>query len=1245
MKSKITLFLFLFISSLIGVSQKCKVWRHNSFEEVTNQSSIQYSIFLIGDAGEPVLEGEDAVLANAEKRIKAMGNQSSVIFLGDNIYRYGLPDLGAPDRAVSEQKLKKQLDIVNGYKGKTYVIPGNHDWNKGHEGGLEYVKRQADYVNAYPNIDFIPDNGCAGPIEIPVDDSLTIVVFDSQWWLHQHERTVDDSLCAANTELEVIGQLDAILTKNKDKKVLVAAHHPLYSNGSHNGYFPLSTHLFPLRDVNKSLWIPLPGLGSIYPAYRKFFGSIQDIPHPHYQLMKQNLVELFKEHGNVIYACGHEHNLQYFEKDDFPHILSGSGSKSTFLRKRRGALFVSEHKGYAQVDYLTDGSSVIKFWGVDKEGVEQLLYTREIKTSLFQDRRQEEEVKDSVTVVPGEYFKAGKFKQKVFGSLYRDIWQVPVTVPVLDLRTAKGGLTPTQQGGGLQTRSLRLVAKDGREYVVRSIEKFPDKALPELIRKTVAVKVVKDQIASSHPHGAFLVPEMAEAAGVYHANPKMYYLPDTKALGNFREDFGGILVLFEERLSSTQADQKFFGASDKIKSTLKVVDKLHADHDNQVNQQQVLRSRLFDNVISDWDRHDDQWKWASYKTKKGHIYEPIPRDRDQAFYHINGFLPNITNRKWALRKLQNFQNETRDIDGLNFNGRYFDRSFLTNLEWEDWQKEIAEIQKGLTKEVIDEAFKAAPDGVNKLRPETRDIVLYRVEHLEEHARHFYKTLAKEVDVVGSNKREDVEITRINNDSTKVQMWSVSKKGNRKKLIFDRTFLTDETKEIRIFTLDGDDKITTKGKVKKGPKVRLIPGLGNDEVLAEAKVTGLGKKTITYDNKDTKIEGSQTKKKLADTEAIHEYNRKAFKYDVLTPLITGGFNADDRIFIGTGFIFTKHGFRKEPYRYRQALSGKFATSNGSFDIKYRSDYKHVLGKWDLYVDANAQAPNFLYNFYGFGNESVRVDSLAGGVDIFYRVRLNRYNGSLGFQKEIGKSKFRFGVKYEYVEVEDPEEIADRLEEDGPRFITSNELLTSESAPSILEVQEGVHYASLEASYDYDGTDSKVFPTHGFKFHVDGSLNRQLDERLTGDQNEYAHAKSNFNFYVSKGKYYPITLAYRIGGSVNGGDFDFFQNNTIGGLQQVRGFNRTRFAGDATLYQNIELRLKLRNIQTFLFPGKLGVLTFFDSGKAYDFNEASRRIHYGVGGGVWLNLYEMANLTATYARSEERTTFLIQFKLFY
>src|SRR5438045_1501992 len=55
---------------------------------------------------------------------------------------------------------------------------------------------------------------------------------------------------------------------------------------------------------------------------------------------------------------------------------------------------------------------------------------------------------ESVTVAAGARYQAGALRRWLSGDAYRDLWTMPIRVPVLDRHTYVGGLHPTKEGGG-----------------------------------------------------------------------------------------------------------------------------------------------------------------------------------------------------------------------------------------------------------------------------------------------------------------------------------------------------------------------------------------------------------------------------------------------------------------------------------------------------------------------------------------------------------------------------------------------------------------------------------------------------------------------------------------------------------------------------------------------------------------------------------------------------------------------------
>jgi hypothetical protein len=83
-----------------------------------------------------------------------------------------------------------------------------------------------------------------------------------------------------------------------------------------------------------------------------------------------------------------------------------------------------------------------------------------------------------------------------------------------------------------------------------------------------------------------------------------------------------------------------------------------------------------------------------------------------------------------------------------------------------------------------------------------------------------------------------------------------------------------------------------------------------------------------------------------------------------------------------------------------------------------------------------------------------------------------------------------------------------------------------------------------------------------------------------------------------------------------------------------------------YNNTELRIRLFDFNTYLFPGSFGMLLFNDIGRVWARHDDSERWHDGYGGGIWIAPIRRFVVTASLAHSEEesalpRITFGFQF----
>lgn len=330
-----------------------------------------FDLFLIGDTGDIATSREDLVLKCLKLHLQE-SEQSALVFLGDNVYPRGLPPEGNILRAQAELTLKKHYEILADYEGRVMFIAGNHDWNKGRVNGAEYVLRQEKYLKDLFNGRevFFPGAACPGPREIHLNESIVVIAIDTQWWMQKSPRYIpQDPSCVIDGEDDFFYKLSNALHRNENKTVILVGHHPIYSYAIHGGRFKLKHHIFPLTIYDKDAWIPLPGLGSLIPLYRRFLGAREDMAHPRYRRFRKRMKDVLAAHPGLIYAAGHEHNLQHIEKKGVHFIISGSGSKVKYLVQDGKYLrFGIKHKGFFRLRIKANGSRHLYAWTVDPSG-------------------------------------------------------------------------------------------------------------------------------------------------------------------------------------------------------------------------------------------------------------------------------------------------------------------------------------------------------------------------------------------------------------------------------------------------------------------------------------------------------------------------------------------------------------------------------------------------------------------------------------------------------------------------------------------------------------------------------------------------------------------------------------------------------------------------------------------------------------------------------------------------------------
>ncbi|GAB3196024.1 hypothetical protein GCM10027293_07560 [Pontibacter aydingkolensis] len=322
------------------------------------EARLVHTVAMLGDVGAIATDGTDPVLAMLEAWQLENNANSTVLFLGDNLYPIGLPPEGNRHRKLAVDRLDVLLEHFKVYGGQGIFISGNHDWLKGRKGGYQQMLLQQNYILEHggENIAYLPENGCPGPVAVQLAEGLLLVVINTQWWVQRGEKPMGKKDgCPYESIDGFYDELSKLLRSNRHQRILIAAHHPLYSNAIHGGKFTVKQHIFPLTAAHKRIYIPLPIFGSIYPFYRQLFGAYEDMAHRKYKKMRKRLLRILHRYSNIIYVAGHDHNLQHFEVQQNHYLVSGSGSKTAFVKKGGKATFTLEQPGFFTLNYYNTG--------------------------------------------------------------------------------------------------------------------------------------------------------------------------------------------------------------------------------------------------------------------------------------------------------------------------------------------------------------------------------------------------------------------------------------------------------------------------------------------------------------------------------------------------------------------------------------------------------------------------------------------------------------------------------------------------------------------------------------------------------------------------------------------------------------------------------------------------------------------------------------------------------------------------
>lgn len=802
----------------------------------------------------------------------------------------------------------------------------------------------------------------------------------------------------------------------------------------------------------------------------------------------------------------------------------------------------------------------------------------------------------TVVVTPGAQYPAGWLHRLLFGTKYRDLWGTPLRVEVLDLTRFAGGLTPLHRGGFGQTSTLHFRGADGRRYVFRSVDKDPSRGLKEELRGTFVDDIVQDQVSALQPFAPVVVDPLLEAAGVLHARHRPVVMPDDPRLGEFRGEFAGTLGMFVERPDEGTEGAPGFAGSRRIVETERLLERLERNPRHQVEAREFLKARLLDLYVGDRDRHPGQWRWASLERGDSVRWHPVPEDRDQAFVGLDGLM------MWVVRRYEpkfvGFTESYPDIQGLAWNGLELDRRFLVHLPKPVWDSVAGALEARLTDSVITAAVRQLPaEYYARTGAYLERALMRRRERLGEVAARFYTLVTAYADIHATDDPDTAQVDRLQDGRTSVQLTA------RGSTYFHRIFDPRETREIRLYLHGGNDRVVVRGRAPRGgPTVRVVGGGGDDEFVDS---TSSGS-TRLYDHRGDNrvVAGTRTGVDARPYEAPRADPRtRTYSRDWgsrLVPLLSVSFASDIGLFAGGGAMRTAYGFRQQEYRSRLVLRAGYATAAASYLVEVAAEGRPIGGSpaWSLRLRASGID---VQRFYGFGNETPDTGSTE-----FYRVAQRTYRIEPALALRLGRAtRLSIGPVFAYAE--------------------------TDARPGTFLVVTGPYYGAGRfaelggvVGLRVDTRDTTAAARQGVLLDVEGSVRPAAFD-----------VTSTFGAVRGTAALHAGPLALRVGGAKVWGTAPFHAAAYVGGPTTVRGFAEHRFAGDAALFGNTEVRVPVAKVHVVL-PADLGVFGLADAGRVFRAGESSDRWHAAVGGGLWLSFLNRANtLTVAAASSPERT----------
>eukprot|EP01093_Parvamoeba_rugata_P013099 TRINITY_DN3967_c0_g1_i1.p1 TRINITY_DN3967_c0_g1~~TRINITY_DN3967_c0_g1_i1.p1 ORF type:complete len:386 (-),score=99.35 TRINITY_DN3967_c0_g1_i1:22-1023(-) len=328
------------------------------------------------------------------------------------------------------------MSIWDEFNGNVILTPGENEWVKDAPQSIDDLE---SFLQDNSKAKFWPNDGC--PIEREtINDDVVLEMVDSQWYLEDwDDHPYINEKCEHKTRDQFLAEFKDDLKDIQGKTVIVAVYQPVMSNSK-------------ISMINK--------MGGFTPE------SYQNKEN---RILRGRLETIASQFEDVIFVSGKDRNLQYLEDDGIPQIISGAVGKTEKARAPKEEHFESTNNGYAKLTVYKDGSSVVDLIEL-KNGDSKVAFTKKIKRErLTIDEVSFPKEFDGSTARASIYTKEetdkSGFYKWVWGDHFRDLYSKEIEAPVLKIDELPNNVRPISEGGGTQSRSLRLIDDNEHEYL------------------------------------------------------------------------------------------------------------------------------------------------------------------------------------------------------------------------------------------------------------------------------------------------------------------------------------------------------------------------------------------------------------------------------------------------------------------------------------------------------------------------------------------------------------------------------------------------------------------------------------------------------------------------------------------------------------------------------------------------------------------------------------------------------------